>query len=254
MIGDSSWIFPIFCGWALVAGLIFLSLFGIVAPYGRHRRGGWGPEIPARLGWVIMEAPSPLIILGLFIASGRDDLLSTMVVALWVFHYTYRSFLYPFWAKMGGKKMPLSVAVMAIVFNLMNAGFNGMAMFYWLPPSSLSLETFGPLQWGALLLFVTGFVIHFHSDRVLWGLRSDGSSGYKIPMKGLHRWVASPNYFGECIQWLGLALFANNLACWSFWLWTVGNLAPRARSNLSWYREQFSDYPRERKGLLPFIW
>lgn len=254
MIGDATWIFPIFCVWALLGAFTFLSLFGIVAPYGRHRRGGWGPEIPARLGWVIMEVPSPLLLVLLFVFSGRQDFLSYGVVSLWVFHYFYRSFLYPFWAKMGGKKMPLSVALMAIVFNIMNAGFNGLTLFYWLPAQEVTWSTMGVLPGLGLVLFGVGFITHFHSDRVLWGLRSDGSTGYKIPMKGVHKWVAAPNYFGESIQWLGLALFANNLACWSFWLWTVCNLAPRARSNLKWYRDKFPDYPQERKAFLPFIW
>ena len=35
--------------------------------------------------------------------------------------------------------------------------------------------------------------------------------------------------------------------------WSLANLAPRAIKTHRWYREQFAEYPRERKALLPFI-
>ena len=38
----------------------FPALFFVTAPYGRHARKGWGPTMPARWGWVVMEAPSPI--------------------------------------------------------------------------------------------------------------------------------------------------------------------------------------------------
>jgi 3-oxo-5-alpha-steroid 4-dehydrogenase 1 len=34
----------------------------------------------------------------------------------------------------------------------------------------------------------------------------------------------------------------------------MANLIPRARSNHKWYLENFSDYPSERKALVPKIW
>jgi 3-oxo-5-alpha-steroid 4-dehydrogenase 1 len=32
------------------------------------------------------------------------------------------------------------------------------------------------------------------------------------------------------------------------------NLAPRAWSHHRWYHEQFSEYPLERKALIPGVW
>lgn len=43
--------------------------------------------------------------------------------------------------------------------------------------------------------------INFQADRILIGLRADGSSGYSIPYGGVYRWVSSGNYFGELILW-----------------------------------------------------
>jgi hypothetical protein len=39
-----------------------------------------------------------------------------------------------------------------------------------------------------------------------------------------------------------------------FAVWTAANLAPRAHSHHRWYRDNFVDYPLERKALLPRLW
>jgi hypothetical protein len=37
-------------------------------------------------------------------------------------------------------------------------------------------------------------------------------------------------------------------------VFTVANLAPRARAHHLWYKRQFADYPSRRKALVPAIW
>jgi hypothetical protein len=39
-----------------------------------------------------------------------------------------------------------------------------------------------------------------------------------------------------------------------FAVWTVANLAPRAQSHHTWYREHFESYPPQRRALLPGLW
>ena len=38
-----------------------VALIFIVAPYGRTTRAGFGPLIPSRVGWILMEAPASLL-------------------------------------------------------------------------------------------------------------------------------------------------------------------------------------------------
>jgi hypothetical protein len=53
-------------GWMALAAVTFAALFFVTAPYGRFTRGGWGPRIGARLGWILMEAPSLITFVVLF--------------------------------------------------------------------------------------------------------------------------------------------------------------------------------------------
>jgi 3-oxo-5-alpha-steroid 4-dehydrogenase 1 len=240
--------------WLLLSPVIFVTLFFIAAPYGRHIRSGWGLALNSKLGWVIMESCSPLIILISFIL-GKAPISVTSVIflLLWEAHYIHRAFIYPFSLKNSNDKMPLSVVFSGIFFNLMNASLNGYYVF--------SLSGGYPNSWIAdprfiagTAIFICGFIINRQSDYILGNLRRPGSTEYKLPRGGLYNWISCPNYLGEIIIWTGWAIATWSLAGLSFALWTVANLAPRAKSHLNWYREHFPDYPSSRKALLPGIW
>ena len=104
------------------------------------------------------------------------------------------------------------------------------------------------------MLFLAGFAANRWADAQLRGLRTPGDHSYKIPQGGLYRWISSPNYFGEIVEWFGWALMTWSLAGLTFAIWTVANLAPRAIANHRWYHDTFKDYPAERKALVPFLW
>ncbi|MBT4068686.1 MAG: DUF1295 domain-containing protein, partial [Candidatus Marinimicrobia bacterium] len=96
--------------------------------------------------------------------------------------------------------------------------------------------------------------INIKSDNMLFNLRADGATDYKIPQNGLFKWVSCPNYLGELLEWWGWALATWSLAGLSFALWGMANLIPRARANHIWYKEKFFNYPKDRKALIPKIW
>jgi 3-oxo-5-alpha-steroid 4-dehydrogenase 1 len=84
-------------------------------------------------------------------------------------------------------------------------------------------------------------------------LRSDGTPGYRIPRGGAFEYVSAANYFGEIVLWTGWAVMSWTAAGALFAIFTVSNLLPRALSHHRWYREQFADYPRERRALIPWL-
>jgi len=241
-------------GWFVLAAVIFIALFFIVAPYGRHSRRRWGPQIGDRLGWIIMESPSA-VLFALFFALGLNQvsLTAAAFLILWEAHYVHRAFIYPFTRRAGASGMAVSVISMGFIFNVGNAYLNGRYLF--------TLSGGYPNSWlltpqfiiGAVL-FVSGFFINKWADDSLRNLRRQGESGYKIPEGGLYRWISCPNYFGEMLTWTGWAVATWSLPGLAFALFTVANLAPRARAHHRWYQEQFSDYPHQRKALVPAIW
>lgn len=243
--------------WAVIgvlvaAALTFVALFWVTAPYGRHLRSGWGPTLPATAGWVIMESPAVLLFAAVYFrGSHAGELVPLVLLALWQLHYLNRTFVYPFRMRAAGRRMPVAIAAMAIGFNCVNAWINAL----WI--SELGTYAASWLLTPQFLLgaglFVIGFAINQHADAVLRRLRAPGETGYRIPEGGLYRWVSCPNYLGEILEWAGWAIAAWSPAGAAFAVFTVANLAPRAIANHRWYRQQFADYPRRRRALIPGI-
>jgi len=236
----------------LLLGLAtLLALFFVVAPYGRHLRRGFGPTMPARLGWVAMESPSVLLFLAVYLSgSRRTEAAPLALLALWQLHYLQRTLVHPFRMR-SPAPMPLLVAGLGFSFNLMNAWINAR----WI--SELGAYPAGWLSgWRFLAgaaLFLAGMAVNVGSDRALARLRAGGDGGYRIPRGGLFERISCPNYLGEIVEWSGWAIASWSTAGLAFALYTVANLAPRALAHHRWYRERFAEYPPERRALVPFL-
>jgi 3-oxo-5-alpha-steroid 4-dehydrogenase 1 len=239
--------------WMALAVVTFIALFFITAPYGRFTRGGWGPRINARWGWILMEGPSLVTFVVLYVLGGQHGHpLAVLYLALWALHYGHRALIYPFRLRSARPSITVSVIAMGAAFNVGNGYLNARYLFTLGPALDISWMTDPRFALG-LLFFVAGFVLNQHSDWVLISLRRPGETGYKIPEGGGYRYISCPNYLGEMVEWGGWALLCWNQGALAFFVWTVANLAPRAIKTHSWYRQKFPDYPRERKALLPFI-
>ncbi len=239
---------------AATAVVVFISLQFVAAPYGRHARRGWGPVVPSRWGWIVMEAVAAGALLYFFFRQ-RPIMTPTLwaLLGLWELHYLNRSFVYPLRMRTRGKTNPLMVVLMAMAFNTWNGYLNG----HWLGVHAADYTTAWMSQpnfIAGLALFVTGFAINVQSDEILLRLRRGADTGYAIPRGGLYRYISCPNYFGELIEWTGWALMTWSTAGLVFALWTAANLVPRARSHHQWYQKEFRNYPRERKAIIPFVY
>ena len=243
--------------WIALAICVFVILMFINAPYGRHLRDGWGINIPARLGWIAMESPT-IIVMSLYFYDyyffqDRFDLVGALFYLIWICHYFNRTLVWPFRAQINKKKMPVSIALFAIFFNTINTGINAESIFKIHSPYPIYWIVSPQFMCG-VLLFAIGMYINISSDNILIKIRRKGTDEYIIPNDGLYNWVSSPNYFGEILEWIGWAIATWSLAGFSFAIWVVANLVPRAKSNHQWYLENFEDYPKKRKRLIPGIW
>ncbi len=230
-----------------------VALLWTTAPYGRHARDGWGPTIPSRVGWILMESPAVILFTGLyFLGPHALELTPLVLLTFWQLHYVHRAFVFPFRMRIGNKRMAVSVPLMGMLFNGINVYVNArwISCFGTYPSAWLA----DPRFIAGALVFLSGLAINLHADTVLIHLRKPGETGYKIPRGGMYRWISSPNYFGEIVEWLGWALMTWSLAGLAFAVYTIANLAPRAISNHRWYQEKFPDtYPSERRALIPFV-
>jgi len=200
---------------------------------------------------MIMESPASLLFAGVYLAGAhRAELVPLLFLGLWQLHYVQRAFVYPLLMR-AGNRMPVSLMAMAIFFNVLNGFINARWISQWgdYPVRWLT----DPRFLIGVVVFLGGLAVNLHSDRTLRRLRGPGETGYKIPHGGGFRWVSSPNYLGEIIEWFGWALLTWSLAGLAFALYTTANLAPRALANHRWYRDRFPDYPEDRRALIPFL-
>lgn len=239
-------------GWIAVAGLVFIMLFFVTAPYGRHSKSTWGPQINNKLGWIIMELPVLLVLSIMIFPIFRSlNSVSAVILAMFFLHYINRIFIFPFRLHTRGKKMPVVIVLSAIVFNLINGFLIG---YYLVHFAHYGNEWFRDIRFIAgSSLFVIGMFINWWADNVLINLRKPKETHYIIPRGWLFDVISCPNLFGEILEWFGFALLSWNLPGWCFFVWTVANLVPRAVSHHRWYKEKFSDYPSNRKAVIPFI-
>ncbi len=231
--------------------LIFLILLFISAPYGRHHRSGWGIVMNNRLAWFWMELPAIVTILIWFVLSDQKNATTTLFISLWQAHYVYRTFIFPARIKGSNKSFPMSLILSAVVFNVINGTINGLYLFH-LSEHYDSSWLLRPATISGLLLFITGFIIHYQSDSIILNLRQEQPTGYGIPQGKLFNYVTNPHYLGEVIQWTGWAILTWSVAGLSFAIFTLANLLPRAIANHRWYKKQFDNYPK-RKIFIPFL-
>src|SRR5688572_9857307 len=108
-------------GWIGLAVFTFVYLLFKPAPYGRHVQKGWGPTLSNRVAWIIMETPVFIIVLAYLVLNYSTIALAHQILmGLFLLHYFNRCFIYPFRLKSTPGKMPLTIVLSAVFFNLVN--------------------------------------------------------------------------------------------------------------------------------------
>lgn len=254
---DISTLYMTFLGvMTFIAVIVFIALFFVDAGYGMFQTKKWGPSVPNRIGWIIMESPVFILMAVLFALSERTSNLACIAMfVIFELHYLQRSFIFPFLLR-GNSKMPLSIISMGILFNSLNALMQAGWLFYVSPDDYYSCSWLLSPQFilGTIVYFI-GMGINIHSDHVIRTLRKPGDTGHYFPTRGMYRYVTSGNYFGECVEWLGFACLTWSWAGLVFFIWSFANLAPRARRINARYQKEFPEEfsKTNPKAIIPFI-
>lgn len=245
---------------AVLWGILLLGVFTLygtvnnLSPYGRLKAAdakGWSLSSP--LAWLLFESPQLFAFAFTFwMTAQHPSVTAVLLFVLWQAHYLYRGLIYPLRRNDKGKRFPVLNVVFGFLFNLMNGYANGYAVAH---AGHLAEVAWLTTPWfiGGLVMAAAGWWINFQADNLLIDLRSDGSTGYRIPHGGFFRYVSSANYFGEILLWSGWALMTLTWAGGVFVLFTLANLIPRALISHRWYRAQFPDYPSARRAIIPFV-
>ena len=238
-----------------IAAVVFVALYFLKAGYGMFRDSRWGISLNNKVAWVLMEAPVFIVMALLWWGSERRFETAPLIIfLLFELHYFQRSFVFPFLMK-GKSRMPVSIMLMGVVFNVLNGFMQGKWLFYLAPADRYTTEwlTTPPFIIGTLIFF-TGMVINWHSDNVIRHLRQPGDTRHYLPQKGLYRYVTSANYFGELVEWTGFAILTWSAAGAVFAWWTFANLVPRANAIYHRYQQEFGTQMGKRKRIFPFLY
>ena len=103
-----------------------------------------------------------------------------------------------------------------------------------------------------MIFFLIGIMGNAYHHRLLADLRKD-KDGYFIPQGGWFEYATCPHYFFELLGWLGIFLLSRHFFTLLALIGMIGYLSGRSIKTRQWYRENFDDYPAERKYMIPFI-
>jgi protein-S-isoprenylcysteine O-methyltransferase Ste14 len=234
-----------------LAGVVFLLLLYISAPYGKFLRKGWGPSFRSKWAWMIMESPSPVLMTCFFFTSAQKNVPQIIFICLWMSHYIHRTLIYPFTQSGLNKPYPVILVCMAFGFNCLNGFINGYGVFHMGSYDISWLKTW-QFHFG-VLIFITGYAMNKTADKKLRNLRNGNREEYVVPEGWLFNYISCPHYFGEILEWGGWAIMTWSLAGFAFFIFTFANLFPRAIASHKWYKERFPDYPAGRKAVIPFV-
>lgn len=231
---------------------IGILYFGKRPAYGRYSSESKlkNAAIPARLAWFLQEVPSFILpIIGVWQA-GALHITNLIVIFMFTLHYAQRSFIYPYLIR-GGKPTPADMFILGFIFCSWNGYIQGFYHAKYAIYSANHTYKFASII--GLIFYAVGMAININSDAILRNLRKPGETGYSIPRGGLFEFISGANFFGEIIEWVGYAIFAQTLTAMAFALFTFSNVVPRAINHHKWYLEKFDDYPKNRKAVIPFL-
>ena len=242
---------------AILAVVVFISLYFVDAGYGKFYHPKWGPSLDNHWCWFLMEVPVFIAMLVLWwLSDRRGDMVRLAFLLLFETHYFHRSFIFPQQLR-GHSRMPWTIVLMGALFNTLNALMQGGWIFF------ISPDSYYPANWltslpflAGTVLFFVGMYINIQSDSIIRHLRKPGDTAHYLPKGGMFRYVTSANYFGEFLEWVGFTILTWSWSGAVFALWTFANLAPRAARIYDLYSREFPDEldTHKVKRIIPFIY
>lgn len=183
---------------AVLAAGVYVALHFFEAGYGYLFNPKYGPPVPNKVGWVMMESPVFIAMCVLWLMSGRTWEAGPLALfVLFQAHYLQRAFIFPLLLR-GASKMPLGIVVMGMAFNTLNALMQGGWIFYVSPEGYYADWFAKPYIYIGGALFMAGMAINLHSDHIIRSLRKPGDTRHYIPRGGCSDTSRRPTISANC--------------------------------------------------------
>lgn len=216
-----------------------------------------GPQIAWKTVFLI-EYAGPLFLYiffalrpSLFYSDASSPSTGVQKVALvcWIIHFAKREFETLFVHRFGTDTMPLS----NLYKNCAYYWSFGLVIGYLVNRPHFGSESSTFLTLLGVLIFVLAEVGNGVTHLQLRNLRPPGTKTRRVPRGGLFNYVSCPNYTCEILAWVGFSLLTGSIGSWIFTLVGAGQMFLWAQKKHQRYRKEFTDYPRSRKVLIPFV-
>jgi len=242
---------------AVLAAGVYVALHFFEAGYGYLFNPKYGPPVPNKVGWVVMESPVFIAMCVLWLMSGRTWEAGPLALfVLFQAHYLQRAFIFP-------------LMLLRRVEDAAGDRRDGHGVQH---PQRADAGRVDLLRLARRLLRrLVRKALHLRR-----GSPVHGGDGRKPPFRPYHPQPAQagrhaplhsprgdvpitsrrPNYFGELLEWTGFAVASWSWAGAVFAWWTFANLAPRAASLYKRYAQEFGKEftALKRKKIIPFIY
>ncbi|XP_053960907.1 polyprenol reductase [Anastrepha obliqua] len=127
-------------------------------------------------------------------------------------------------------------------------------------PSAFSFKNISLLQYLCIFIFYISWTQQYKSNMILVNLRKDTKSGevkterHLLPTGGFFNMISSPHMFFEVVMYVALlGLLPRSVTWLLIFIWVYSNQLMNALLTHKWYKENFKNYPKNRKALIPFI-
>ncbi|KAH0829165.1 3-oxo-5-alpha-steroid 4-dehydrogenase-domain-containing protein [Lanmaoa asiatica] len=207
------------------------------------------------------------------------------LASLFLLHYANRALISPLRTP-SRSKAHISVPLSGIAFNIVNGTLMGTYLRSHTAAGFLAHAAARPAFWAGTALWALGLFGNVLHDEILLNIRrnakakgkaraksdDDNPRGkrkehYGIPHGYLYAYVSYPNYLCEWVEWFGFALAAapfpsvTSLGAlvssvqppWIFFFSEIFLMIPRAYRGHRWYLDNFPDYPKDRKVVIPHV-
>ncbi|KAI9230982.1 MAG: 3-oxo-5-alpha-steroid 4-dehydrogenase-domain-containing protein [Piptocephalis tieghemiana] len=107
--------------------------------------------------------------------------------------------------------------------------------------------------WTCVIAFVMAEFANLQTHITLKNLRPPGTRVRRIPYGFGFNLVSCPNYLFETLAWIAYSSMVRTWPAWFFTGVAFGQMYLWAMKKHQAYRKEFSDYPRNRKPMIPLI-